>query len=355
MSSLVALNIECVEEVQQHDSPDGKDPGFEDLVIPEEYKRIVKSLVKSHALGLLNSKSQQVDLIRGKGKGLVILLHGVPGVGKTSTAESVAAFAGNPLFPITSADIGQSVQDVDQNLRSIFYLARRWGCVLLIDEADVFLEKRDRGGNSIERNALVTVFLRTLEYYTGILFLTTNRVGAFDEAFVSRIHVSLYYGNLDQENTYKIWMMHINRLKRSNRNIFIAEDELKTFAREHWSDDSRLRWNGRQIRNAFHTALALAEYEFHENCLMCEETGDRKPLKPALRAQHFKVVAKTSAEFADYLTSVLGGSSHKDKARVAEMRSDEWQDEGIETPTGKRYSTQRVSRLKLPLGPGQGV
>lgn len=346
MSKLVSLNIECVGEVQQHDSPDGKDPGFEDLVIPEEYKRIVKSLVKSHTLGLPNTNSQQVDLIRGKGKGLVILLHGVPGVGKTSTAESVAAFAGKPLFPITSADIGQSVEDVDGNLRGIFYLARQWGCVLLIDEADVFLEKRDRGGNSIERNALVTVFLRTLEYYTGILFLTTNRVGAFDEAFVSRIHMSLYYGNLDQENTYKIWMMHINRLKKSSRNLFIAEDELKTFATEHWRDNHR--WNGRQIRNAFQTALALAEYEFHEKCLMCEETGDRKPLKPALRTQHFKVVAKTSAEFEDYLTSVLGGSSHKDKARMAEMRSDDWRDHGTETPTGKKYSTERALDRKRP-------
>ena len=347
------MNIECVSDIQQYDTPDGKDAGFEDLVIPEEYKRTVKALVKSHALGSRDANKQQVDLIRGKGKGLVILLHGVPGVGKTSTAESVAALARKPLLPITCGDIGQTAQDVDTNLGKFFHAARRWGCILLIDEADVFLEKRDRSGSSIERNGLVSVFLRTLEYYSGILFLTTNRVGAFDEAFISRIHMSLYYGDLDQEYTHKIWLMHIDRLKRPGRNLYVHEDEIRAFAKEHWRDGHR--WNGRQIRNAFHTALALAEYDFHEDCIMCEETGDKPPSKPKLLAKHFKSVAQTSAEFENFLTSVYGGMSHKDKARVAELRNDEWQDRGVETPTGKRFPMERAVRPKASLGGGSGM
>ena len=347
------LNIECVTDIQQYDTPDSKDAGFEDLVIPEEYKRTVKALVKSHALGQLNTNSQQVDLIRGKGKGLVILLHGVPGVGKTSTAESVAAYAKKPLFLITSGDIGQTAHDVDLNLRGFFHAAHRWGCILLIDEADVFLEKRDRSGSSIERNALVSVFLRALEYYSGILFLTTNRVGTFDEAFISRIHMSLYYGDLDQDYTHRIWLMHIDRLKRPGRNIYVHEDEIRAFARDHWRDGHR--WNGRQIRNAFHTALALAEYDFHEACIMCEETGDKPPSKPKLLAKHFKAVAQTSAEFDNFLTSVFGGMSHKDKARVAELRNDEWQDRGVETPAGKKFPMERAVRPKASLGGGSST
>lgn len=42
------------------------------------------------------------------------------------------------------------------------------------------------------------VFLRVLEYYAGILFLTTNRIGGFDEAFASRIHMSLHYPQLTE-------------------------------------------------------------------------------------------------------------------------------------------------------------
>ena len=66
-------------------------------------------------------------------------------------------------------------------------LATSWNAVLLIDEADVFLEKR--GTADLMRNSLVATFLRLLEYHSGMLFLTTNRVKAFDEAFLSRVSV----------------------------------------------------------------------------------------------------------------------------------------------------------------------
>ena len=61
---------------------------------------------------------------------------------------------------------------------------------MLLDEADVFLAKRKT--EDIERNSIVSVFLRIMEYYKGLLFLTTNRVGTFDEAFKSRVHISLF-------------------------------------------------------------------------------------------------------------------------------------------------------------------
>lgn len=229
----------------------GQDSGFEDLFIPPEYKKTVKALVKSHALGSRPESRgrQQIDLIRGKGNGLIILLHGAPGVGKTSTAESVASYTGRPLFPITCGGIGQTAFDVEKNLEAMFLLARKWGCVLLLDEADVFLAKREKGGNNIDRNALVSVFLRTLEYYSGILFLTTNRIGSFDEAFKSRVHISLYYAPLNEEQTLKVWIMNLNRLRRSNSDIYFVESEIEAFARAHWQDGKR--WNGRQIRNAF--------------------------------------------------------------------------------------------------------
>lgn len=44
------------------------------------------------------------DLVRGKGKGVIILLHGVPGVGKTSTAECVAQYTGRPLYALTCGE-----------------------------------------------------------------------------------------------------------------------------------------------------------------------------------------------------------------------------------------------------------
>lgn len=83
------LDIDLVEDVKQteRNSPDG----FSDLVLPEDHKHIVRALVKTHARGTRSTSSnksedmfpsREVDLVKGKGKGLVILLHGVPGVGK---------------------------------------------------------------------------------------------------------------------------------------------------------------------------------------------------------------------------------------------------------------------------------
>ncbi|KAL8758367.1 MAG: hypothetical protein Q9199_001542 [Rusavskia elegans] len=270
-----------------HESPYDSQALSEDQLILLPY-RVQGYSLRSRIWG----NRHQVDLVRGKGKGLIILLHGVPGVGKTSTAECVAAYTKRPLFPITCGDIGQTAPEVETNLEHIFRLARKWGCILLLDEADVFLAKRER--DSIDRNALVTVFLRALEYYSGIPFLTTNHIGAFDEAFISRIHMSLYYPDLNHENTFKVWIMNLDRLKRSGRNIYIDNDSIKTFAGNHWKDGHR--WNGRQIRNAFQTALALAEYDFNDICRMCEEIGDKPPSKPALLADHFKAVAETSAQ-----------------------------------------------------------
>lgn len=323
----------------------------------------MKALVKSHALGpepgTLGGDAtsrQQIDLIRGKGKGLIILLHGVPGVGKTSTAESVAAYTHRPLFPITCGDIGQTAADVERNLEGIFLLARKWGCVLLLDEADVFLAARSPGGDGVDRNALVSVFLRTLEYYSGILFLTTNRIGSFDEAFISRIHMSLYYADLDEESTFRVWEMNLNRLERSGRAIYVNREQIEQFARDHWRDSGESRrWNGRQIRNAFQTAIALAEYDFHAECKRREEIGETPLKKPSLEPRHFKSVAQTSAEFGDYLQSVMGGHSHKQKAQMREIRSDAWKDRGKETPTGKKYSMERAVRPSPSISKGTGM
>jgi len=143
--------------------------GFEDLVLPPGHKETVRALVANHSrspnIDVGKQKEERsIDLVRGKGKGLVILLHGAPGVGKTSTAECVADTTKRPLFPITCGDIGDTAADVEANLEKNFQLAHKWGCVLLLDEADIFLQKRDK--TDIKRNAIVSVFLRTLEYYS---------------------------------------------------------------------------------------------------------------------------------------------------------------------------------------------
>lgn len=148
------------------------------------------------------------------------------------------------------------------------------------------------------------MFLRLLEYYTGILFLTTNRIGDFDEAFASRIHMSLHYPVFDEDSTAKVFKLNLEFImERHNRRgdeIMIEEDEIIASAREHWRMRKQTRWNGRQIRNACQMALALAEHDAQPPGHKFDVDG-RSARTVCLRSAHFKVVSNAHLEFAEDL------------------------------------------------------
>jgi SpoVK/Ycf46/Vps4 family AAA+-type ATPase len=73
---------------------------------------------------------------------------------------------------------------------------------MLIDEADVYIKRRD---DNITMNAVVGVFLRVLEYFNGLLFLTTNRIDDIDEAIVSRCIALIKFHPPNDEARRKIW------------------------------------------------------------------------------------------------------------------------------------------------------
>jgi hypothetical protein len=191
----------------------------------------------------------------------------------------------------------------------------------------------------------VVVFLRVLEYYSGILFLTTNRVGAFDEAFKSRIHISLYYPPLDEESTIRVWEMNLQRTKRrkENSNFKIKENEILAFARAHYLREEG-RWNGRQIRNAFQTAIALAEYDANDGSSDGEE-ATRKTHRIILRKRHFETVAKASLDFDQYLKEVYGGVSASERAFDNSNRYDQYAmtNSPLTGPSDLWYGEQRGS------------
>lgn len=155
-------------------------------------------------------------------------------------------------------------------------LSATWRAVLLIDEADIFLERRSP--HDIHRNAIVSVFLRVLEYYTGILFLTSNRVTTFDEAFRSRIEVPIRYTHLMMESRAQIWR---NFLGRVTGCVDVAEEGIQLLARHDL--------NGRQIKNVAKAAESLAAFE-----------GVRVDL------EQLEQVARMQAAFEKDLTDVDG-------------------------------------------------
>jgi hypothetical protein len=164
------------------------------LVISQQRKKILSSLI--------GSKNNFEDLISGKSGGIVILSTGESGLGKTLTAEVYSEVMKKPLYCVQSSQLGISVADIENNLNKILYRAEKWDAVLLIDEADSYIYKR---GNDILQNCIVGTFLRLMEYYNGILFLTSNRPDTIDDAIISRVTLHIKYDLPTFEETVQLW------------------------------------------------------------------------------------------------------------------------------------------------------
>ncbi|CVK94514.1 related to TOB3 (member of AAA-ATPase family) [Fusarium mangiferae] len=291
----VKLEVDLLQEVTWNEE------AFDLLVMERQTKELVEAVVTNHL-----DEDRDTDVIHGKGNGLFILLHGGPGTGKTLTAESVAEIAKKPLYRVTCGDVGTKAEEVERYLEVVSLLGKTWGCVVLLDEADVFLEQRKL--DSLERNALVSVFLRVLEYYDGIMILTSNRVGIFDEAFKSRIQLSLRYNDLEKDQRRQIWLNFINRLEKlgSQRIAQASEPSLTNILstpqdaprlgvdiksmRDRLDDLAEAPLNGREIRNMISTARQLAVFR-----------------KEKLGYQHLESVMAEAKKFGEYIKRLHKG------------------------------------------------
>ncbi|KAM0804807.1 putative AAA family ATPase [Usnea florida] len=245
---------------------------FQNLVLPEDHKELILALAESQ----VQHRDSFDDVIQGKGKGMIMLLSGPPGVGKTLTAESVAETMRAPLYMMSAGDLGTASHQVERSLSNVLEMASKWNAVLLLDEADVFLEQRS--SHDLERNKLVSIFLRILEYYEGILFLTTNRVDNIDAAFQSRIHISMQYGELSASSRRHVWVNFLNASSKGKPHDFSDKDLDKL---------AGYKMNGREIKNVLKTAQLLASkkgkglcYQHVESVLAIEQrhVGDQAQL-----------------------------------------------------------------------------
>jgi hypothetical protein len=217
---------------------------FSKLVMEPRRRDLIHALVRSHK----NGPNSFDDIVSGKGRGLVGLLSGNPGVGKTLTAEVIAEATKRPLYMLSAGELGTDSGEVDDKLGMILEVTRVWSCVLLIDEADVFLQARD--GLDLERNALVSIFLRRLEYFQGVLIMTTNRKSTIDAAFDSRIHFKMHYPDLTPASRASIWRNCLASVPADSAKVECGEAEIEKLA--------KLSLNGRQIKNAVACAVSIA-------------------------------------------------------------------------------------------------
>jgi hypothetical protein len=245
--------------------------------------------------------------------------------------------------------LGTAEDKIEQRLLYFFALAELWGAVLLLDEADIFLEQR--ATRDLQRNGLVSgmlafhlvilsserlpadtlnivAFLRRAEYFNGMLFLTTNRVGQIDDAFISRIQVPIRFKPLSGPYLLRIWENFCTKLKddqakveQKNRSlppeeahakvpVITIDHSAKNAIWRRFATDVEPRLNGRDIRNALQTAITLAEYDFYES---------KGKHEIVVTEKHFTSVLNMSLEFRDYIDENAMG---QDEAARAFKRKD---------------------------------
>jgi hypothetical protein len=181
------------------------------LVLPNEVKDLLEILIEY-------AQAKFVDIVSGKEGGTIILLEGPPGIGKTLSAEVYAEVMQKPLYKVQSSQLGISPKALEEQLQKVLERAERWGAILLIDEADVYIHER---GKDIVQNAIVGVFLRVLEYYRGVLFMTTNRGTIIDDAIVSRLTARFRYKTPNQDDQEALW-----KILSSQNNIDLPAAEI---------------------------------------------------------------------------------------------------------------------------------
>ncbi|KAI1754807.1 hypothetical protein F4782DRAFT_552755 [Xylaria castorea] len=217
---------------------------FKHLVIKEKTKRLIQASISNQI-----EAEKSTDLIPSKGNGSIMLLHGGPGT------------------------------------------------------ADVFLEQRSL--EDLHCNALAPVFLRVLEYYDGILILTSNRVGTFDKAFKSRIQLALHCRNLSKHRRTQIWGSFLSRLQEINEDR-IDFDDLK----DSVEGLAKHKLNGREIRNIITTARQYVRWEWQQ------------PNKQHIQLDYnmTREVIDTAGEFDRYIEKLNGGNTYDQLAEEDGVR-----------------------------------
>lgn len=164
------------------------------LVLPKDTVSMVEILIET--------TEGFKDIVQGKGSGAAVLCAGPPGVGKTLTAEVYSETKKRPLYSVQCSQLGTTPEKLEAELMKVFARAQRWRAILLLDEADVYVMER---GSDLRQNAIVGVFLRVLEYFSGVLFMTTNRSDLVDDAIASRCIARLDYKMPPVEDQRRLW------------------------------------------------------------------------------------------------------------------------------------------------------
>lgn len=232
-------NNNLMDEFMEFSSVEEPHSRLEQVVLKEDDKRRIKSVIERHDKYLRCRKEWGFDDVITYGRGVLMLFYGKPGTGKTMMAHAVANEMGKRLLNV---DLPTFIDHHQANrfLPALFREARMQDAVLFFDECEVLFGDRRNG------NVLMTMLLTEIERFEGVAILATNLPQYLDEALDRRILVKVAFPEPDRVARREIWDKHLPDAAP------LADDvDLDLLA-------DRFEMTGGYIKNAVLTAVADA-------------------------------------------------------------------------------------------------
>lgn len=226
----------------------------DDLHLPADLRKLLDEFLFEARERVRFWERPEARRLFPRGVGLIGLMAGPPGTGKTMAAQVIAAELGLDLFRIDLAStVNKYIGETAKNLRRVFARAAEMNAVLLFDEADALFSKRTDVRDSHDRyaNADTNYLLQLVEDYPGVALLATNKRQNLDEAFVRRVRYVLYFPRPEPPQRLAIWRQLVSELAGAEAAARLEEDLHKLAYAEALT--------GAQIKNAVLAAVFLAQ------------------------------------------------------------------------------------------------
>ncbi len=181
-----------------------------DAALGQSAAGTTRPTVTTYDLTMLNVESRFevpriVAALKARGHG-TLCFYGAPGTGKTALGEHVAQALGRPLMVKQASDLmSKFVGETEQNMAAMFREAETEKAVLLLDEADNFLQDR-RGAQRSYEVTEVNEMLQQMERFAGVFICTTNLFDRIDQAALRRFAFKIQFKPLKSEQRERMFV-----------------------------------------------------------------------------------------------------------------------------------------------------